>query len=142
VPALGVGFCGLGVAGLRPEPVPTILELAMVAAGAGAAFVVWNRDPALDPARLLGRPIRGVFARGFYLEAVGDRVAVRSLRALARLVAAVDDRLVTAAVLGTGRAVRRLGGVLPGTRGGNPQAYVTGLLAGVALIALAVVVFR
>jgi NADH-quinone oxidoreductase subunit L len=144
VPALGLGFCGLGSAGLRPEPVPTILELAMVAAGAGAAFVVWNRDPALDPARLLGRRIRGAFARGFYLDGVGDRVAVRSVRALAGLaglVAAADDRVVNVAVVGSGRAVRRLGGVLPGTRGGNPQAYVTGLLAGVALIALAVAVF-
>jgi NADH-quinone oxidoreductase subunit L len=141
VPALGLGFCGLGLAGLRPEPVPTILELVMVAAGAGAAFVVWNSDPALDPARLLGRRIRRILARGCYLDGVDDRVAVRSVRALARLVAAVDDRVVTAAVVGSGRAVRRLGGLLPGTRGADPQAYVTGLLAGVALIALAVVVF-
>ena len=144
LPALALGFCGLGVPGLRPEPVPTILEVVMVAAGVGTAFVVWNRDPALDPARLLGRRIRGVLARGFFLEGAGDRVAVHShgaMRALAGPVAAADDRGVTAAVVGSGRALRRLGGRLPVPWGGNAQAYVTGLLAGVVIIALAVVVF-
>jgi len=142
VPALGLGFFGFGSAELRPEPVPAILELLMVAAGAGAAFVVWNRDPALDPARLLGRPIRGLLARGFYRGDTYDRVTVRSVRVLAGFVVAVDDRVVDSVVVTSGRAVRRLGGALPGTRGGNPQAYLTGLLAGVAVIALAVVVFR
>jgi NADH-quinone oxidoreductase subunit L len=114
----------------------------MVAAGCGAAFVVWNRDPALDPARMLGRPVRTVFARAFDVDAVYDRAIIGSVRAIARLVVTVDDRAVNAAVEGAGRVVRRLGEVLRRTEGGNPQAYITGLLAGVAIVALAVVVFR
>ncbi|HEU5155386.1 MAG TPA: proton-conducting transporter membrane subunit [Streptosporangiaceae bacterium] len=149
VPSLVLGFFGLGSAVLRPEPTPTLAGLAMVAAGAGAAFVVWNRDPALDPARVLGRPVRAVrtvrtvLARAFSLGGGDERALLRPVRALAGFAAAADERVVAAAVEGTGRAMRRLGGPLRTTAaGGNPQAYVTGLLAGVAVIALAVVVFR
>ncbi|HEX6467620.1 MAG TPA: proton-conducting transporter membrane subunit [Streptosporangiaceae bacterium] len=141
VPALVLGFFGLGSAGLRPEPGPTAVLLALVAAGAGAAFVVWNRDPALDPARVLGRRPRTVLERGFSVDAVYGVAVVRPILALARLVATADDRVVAAAVGGAGRGVRRLGGLLRATEGGNPQAYVTGLLAGVAVIAVVVVVF-
>jgi NADH-quinone oxidoreductase subunit L len=141
VPALVLGFLGLGSAGLRPEPGPAALMLGLVAAGAGAAFVVWNRDPALDPARVLGRPVRTALERADYMDGVYGFAVVRPVRALARLAVTADDRVIAAAVGGAGRGVRRLGGLLRGTEGGNPQAYLTGLLAGVAVIAVVVVVF-
>jgi NADH-quinone oxidoreductase subunit L len=147
VPALVLGFFGVGSAALRPEPIPTVVMLLMVGAGAGAAFVVWNRDPALDPARVLGRPVRTVLGRAWYADAGYDQALAgpaaapaRLVGSLARLVATVDDRVINAAAAGTGGAVRRLGGVLRRTEGGNPQTYLTGLLAGVAIIALVVVV--
>ena len=59
---------------------------------------------------------------------------------LAHAVVGVDDRVVGGAVTGTGRGARRLGGVLRLTQNGNPQFYVTGLLAGVLLIAVGVAV--
>jgi NADH-quinone oxidoreductase subunit L len=139
VPALVLGFFGLRSGELRPEVTSTLVASLMVVAGAGAAFVVWNRDPALDPARALG-PVRTLLERAFYVDELYDVAIVRPVRALARLVVIVDDRVVGAAVTGTGRGVRRLGGSLRGTAGGNPQAYLTGLLAGVAVIAFVVVV--
>ena len=45
-----------------------------------------------------------------------------------------------AAVEGSGRGARRLGGLLRATENGNPQTYVSGVLAGVVIIVLAVVV--
>jgi NADH-quinone oxidoreductase subunit L len=118
-----------------------ILSLLFAAAGAGTAFTVWNRDPALDPARALGGPVRTTFDRAFYVDDLYDRAVVRPVRALARLVVRVDDGVVDAAVVGSGRTARRLGGVLRRSEGGNPQAYITGVLAGVVVIAFVVVVF-
>jgi NADH-quinone oxidoreductase subunit L len=140
VPAATLGFFGLGSAELRPELRPMILALLFAAVGVGAAFMLWNRDPALDPARALG-PVRTAFDRAFYVDELYDRAIVRPVRALARLVVTVDDRVVDAAVEGSGSTARRVGGALRRTEAGNPQAYVTGVLAGVAVIALMVVVF-
>jgi NADH-quinone oxidoreductase subunit L len=140
VPALVLGFFGLGAPDLRPHFGSAAASLLLALGGAAAAFVIWNRDPAQDPARALG-PLRTTFDRAFYLDEVYDFAVVRPTRALARLVVTFDDRVVDSAVEGSGRAARRLGGVLRRTEGGNPQAYVTGVLAGVAVIALVVVVF-
>jgi NADH-quinone oxidoreductase subunit L len=48
---------------------------------------------------------------------------------------------VDAAVVGAGRGSRRLAELLRVPQNGNPQAYLTGLLAGVAAIAAGVVIF-
>jgi NADH-quinone oxidoreductase subunit L len=139
VPALVLGFLGLGSDELRPEPVMAIVSLLFVAAGAGLVFLVWNRDPALDPVRLLG-PTRPILRDGFRLDDVYDVIVVRPVVALARLVVRTDERVVDAAVEGSGRGARGLGGLLRQTENGNPQAYVSGVLAGVVVIVLAVVV--
>jgi NADH-quinone oxidoreductase subunit L len=139
VPALILGFFGLGAADLRPHFGSAAVSLLLALGGAAAAFVIWNRDPALDPARALG-PLRTTFDRAFYVDEVYDFAVVRPMRALARLVVAFDHRVVDAAVEGSGRTARRFGGALRSTEGGNPQAYVTGVLAGVAVIAFVVVV--
>jgi NADH-quinone oxidoreductase subunit L len=109
--------------------------------GAGGAFLVWNRDPALDPARALGRA-RPVFARAFYVDELYEMLIVRPVQALARHTVIVDARRVDATVVGTGRAARWLGGVLRVPQNGNAQAYLTGLLAGVVVITAGVVLFR
>jgi NADH-quinone oxidoreductase subunit L len=139
VQALVLGFLGLGSDHLRPEPGMAAVSLLFTAAGAGAVFLVWNNDPALDPVRLLG-PVRPVLQAGFHLDNVYDVLVVRPVLALARLVVSTDERVVDAAVEGSGRGARRLGGLLRATENGNPQAYVSGLLAGVVIIVLAVVV--
>ncbi|WP_037558634.1 NADH-quinone oxidoreductase subunit L [Spirillospora albida] len=141
VPAAILGFFGLGAEELRPHVGSALLSAVLVALGAGGAFYVWNRDPALDPARALGR-VRPVFARAFYVDELYDLLIVRPVRALARHTVTVDARGVDAAVVGTGRAARWLGGVLRVPQNGNAQAYLTGLLAGVIVITAGVVLFR
>jgi NADH-quinone oxidoreductase subunit L len=139
VPALILGFLGLGSDHLRPEPGMAVVSLLFVLAGGGGVFLVWNRDPALDPVRLLG-PARPLLLDGFRVDAVYDVLVVRPLQALARLVVRADERVVDATVEGTGRGARGLGGVLRRTENGNPQTYISGVLAGVVIIVLAVVV--
>ncbi|MFG1998871.1 NADH-quinone oxidoreductase subunit L [Spirillospora sp. NPDC048911] len=140
VPSALIGFFGGGEEDLRPHLGSALLALLFVLAGAGAAFVIWNRDPALDPARALG-PARLVFLRAFYVDEVYDAVVVRPVRALARYVVTFDGRGIDAAVVGTARTARRLSELVRLPQNGNPQAYLTGVLAGTVVIVAGVVIF-
>jgi NADH-quinone oxidoreductase subunit L len=104
--------------------VSIVLPLVLLALGSGAAWWLWRAAPGADPALALGR-LRPVFANGFYLDAVQDRVIVRPVRALAGFVRTVDERVVDAAVEGTGTSATRLGGLLATVhRAGLPRAAV------------------
>ena len=139
VPALVLGFLGLGSDHLRPEFGMSVVSLLFALAGGGGVFLVWNRDPAIDPVRLLGSA-RPLLRDGFRVDEVYSALVVRPVLAVARLVLRFDTRVVDGAVVSTGRGARRLGGLLRMTENGNPQAYVSGVLAGVVIIVLAVVV--
>ena len=113
-----------------------LLPLAAVAAGTGAAWLVWRRDPAADPARALG-PLRPVFGQAFYLDQVQDALVVRPVRALARAVRRADESVVDGAVEGTGRGTVGLGRLLARAhRAALPRA-VGAVLAGALLVGLA-----
>jgi NADH-quinone oxidoreductase subunit L len=140
VPAALMGFFGGGAEELRPHLTSAVIGLAFLLIGAGASYFVWNRDPALDPARALG-PARPVFARAFYVDELYAAGIVRPVQALARFVVAFDDRGIDAAVVGTARAARRLGSLLRVPQNGNAQAYLTGLIAGMVVIVAGVVIF-
>ncbi|MFB4305634.1 NADH-quinone oxidoreductase subunit L [Actinomadura sp. GTD37] len=140
VPAAVLGFFGLGAPELRPHLGASLLSVLLLGLGAGAAFLVWNRDPALDPARALG-PVRPAFARGFFVDEFYAVAIVRPVKALARYVVAFDRAGVDAAVVGTARGARGLARLLRVPQNGNPQTYLTGLLAGVVVIVAGVVLF-
>jgi NADH-quinone oxidoreductase subunit L len=139
VPALLLGFGGLWWVELRPEWGSALLSVALASLGAIVTYVVWRADPARDPIVVLGR-LRMVFATAFRTDDLYERTVARGVVAVADSVVGVDDHVVGRAVTGTGRGARRLGGVLRLTQNGNPQFYLTGLLAGVLLIAVGVVV--
>jgi NADH-quinone oxidoreductase subunit L len=52
----------------------------------------------------------------------------------------VDDQVIGRTVTRTGSGTRRLGGVLRLSENGNVQAYLTGVLAGVLVLAVGVAV--
>ncbi|MEV4176179.1 NADH-quinone oxidoreductase subunit L [Nonomuraea sp. NPDC049709] len=136
VPALLLGFAGephldLGVAAV---------SVVLAALGAGVVYAFWRSDPIADPARLLG-PLRVPCERAFYVDAFYAALFVRPVLALARLVVRTDDVVVDGAVRGSGKSARGLSGVLRLAQNGNVQLYVSGLLAGVLLIAVGAVVF-
>ncbi|YCK32902.1 NADH-quinone oxidoreductase subunit L [Actinomadura sp. ATCC 39365] len=134
VPALLLGFAGQPHIDLAVAVISVVLALL----GAGVVHAVWRGDPVTDPARLLG-PLRVPCERAFYVDDVYAALFVRPITALARLVVRTDDVVVDGAVRGSGRTARGLSGWLRLAQNGNVQLYVSGVLAGVILIAVGAV---
>jgi NADH-quinone oxidoreductase subunit L len=119
--------------------VSIILPLLLLALGAGSAWWLWHSAPGVDPAQALGR-FRPLFAAGFHFDKAQNLLIVRPVRALAEALRIVDERVVDAAVEGTGTTTRRLGGVVATAhRAALPRAAVA-VFAG-ALLLGALVVF-
>jgi NADH-quinone oxidoreductase subunit L len=115
-----------------------LIPLAAVAIGISAAWAVWRRDPAADPARALG-PLRPVFDRAFYLDEIQDALVVRPIQALARAVRRGDEAIVDGAVEGTGRGALSFGALLAlAHRAALPRAAAAALAGAVLLGILAV----
>ena len=139
VPALLLGFGMLRLEELHAEAGTALVSVLLAAAGAALAYSGWRRDPGREPAAAFG-PARPLLASAFRTDDLYERTVAAGTVRLARGVLAVDNGLVARAVTGTGRGARNLGGLLRLTQNGNPQFYVTGVLAGVLLIAVAVAV--
>jgi NADH-quinone oxidoreductase subunit L len=115
--------------------VAIVLPLVLLAAGAGAAWWLWQAVPGIDPAAALG-PARPFLAAGFRLDDVQDRLVVRPVRALAGLAKATDEQVVDAAVTGTGNGATELGVFLANAhRIALPGAAVV-VFAGALLLAV------
>ncbi|MFD3723091.1 NADH-quinone oxidoreductase subunit L [Streptomyces sp. NPDC058674] len=96
--------------------------------------------PAADPGRALLGPLHRHAADGFHLDAVYDRLFVRPVRAAASLVRFLDREVVDTYVRGAGTGPRMLGGLVRRTQTGNVQSYLSALLAGAVVLALATAV--
>ncbi|HEV7826657.1 MAG TPA: NADH-quinone oxidoreductase subunit L [Mycobacteriales bacterium] len=118
----------------------TAIVLLVTLAGAWLSWYLWRRDPAADPADVLGR-VRPVFENAFYVDNVQDALVVRPTVALARAVTAADVGLVDGAVEGSARttlqAARALLAAQSRGLGGQLTLVLSGaLLLGVAAVAL------
>ena len=138
VPAVALGVLVIPFGVLRPSGWSPLVSVLLAGAGIVACYAVWRAEPAADPARALG-PLRPAFGRGFYVDQVYDAAVVRPVLALAQAIGRAD-RTADRGVEGSGRGALRLGGVLRLTQNGNTQAYATGVLVGVVLVALSVAV--
>ncbi|WP_030773674.1 NADH-quinone oxidoreductase subunit L [Streptomyces sp. NRRL F-2664] len=96
--------------------------------------------PAADPGRALLGPLHRHAAEGFHLDAVYDRLFVRPVRASARLVTFLDREVVETYVRGAGTGTRLLGGLVRRAQTGNVQSYLSALLAGAVVLAVATAV--
>ncbi|MFD3545740.1 NADH-quinone oxidoreductase subunit L [Streptomyces sp. NPDC058655] len=96
--------------------------------------------PAADPGRALLGPLHRHAADGFHLDAVYDRLFVRPVRAAASLVRFLDREVVDTYVRGAGTGPRMLGGLVRRTQTGNVQSYLSALLAGAVVLAVATAV--
>jgi NADH-quinone oxidoreductase subunit L len=150
--ALAIPAVGLGVIGNRSLlptwlglPAPTLhvglvtsgLSVLLSAAGFAVVVVAWRRVPAADPMPLAS--LRPVLEHAFYVDDLYDRLFVRPVRAAARAVRWTDDEVVVTTVAGSGLGATRLAVLLRRTQQGNVQTYLTGLLAGVVILAVGVV---
>ncbi|AZM48067.1 NADH-quinone oxidoreductase subunit L [Streptomyces sp. WAC 06738] len=96
---------------------------------------------ATDPGRiLLGAPLYRHAARGFHVDALYTALFVRPVRAAARLVRFLDREVVDTYVRGAGTAPRLLGAAVRRAQTGNVQSYLSALLGGALVLAVAVVV--
>jgi NADH-quinone oxidoreductase subunit L len=153
VPAALLGFVGvddnwlshwlnIGSA-FAPSPlhlgaVTSLLSLLLAAAGFVTVWLAWRRAPAEDPSLRLAR-VRPALVSAFYVDELYDRLFVRPVRLAANSVRWTDDEVVIGTVAGSGRGATRLANLLRRTQQGNVQTYLTGLLAGVVILAVGVV---
>ncbi|ETK34279.1 NADH-quinone oxidoreductase subunit 5 family protein [Microbispora sp. ATCC PTA-5024] len=135
VPALLLGFAGVREVDWGSAAVSLVVALL----GAGIVYALWRGAPDQDPARMLG-PFQAPCERAFYVDALYAALIVRPVLRLARGVVRTDAKVVDGAVRGSGRATLGLSTLVRLAQTGNAQLYVTGLLAGLLLIAVAAVV--
>ncbi|WP_240135395.1 NADH-quinone oxidoreductase subunit 5 family protein [Streptomyces sp. MUM 178J] len=124
----------------HPDESPAAAEAEAIAAHTPLyGNVAAAADPA-DPGRvLLGRLHRHA-AVGFHIDAVYSTLFVRPVRAAAKLVAFLDREVVDTYVNGSGTGARWLGAAVRRAQTGNVQTYLSVLLAGSVVLALAAVV--
>ncbi|MFJ6214310.1 NADH-quinone oxidoreductase subunit L [Streptomyces sp. NPDC092296] len=108
----------------------------IAAAVAAAAAVSITPDPASS---LLG-PLLTPATRGFGVDRAYTVLFVRPFTAGARLVRFLDREVVEGYVNGTGLGARLLGAAVRRAQTGNAQTYLSALLAGAVIIAVAVAV--
>lgn len=95
-------------------------------------------DPA-DPGRALLGPLHGPAADGFRLDALYARAFVRPVLAAASLVRFLDREVVDTYVRGAAGTAKGLGWLVRRAQTGNVQTYLSALLAGSVVLAIAAV---
>ncbi|MER6736476.1 NADH-quinone oxidoreductase subunit 5 family protein [Streptomyces puniciscabiei] len=129
----------LGAVAAHPEEDAGLVEAEAIATHEPAyGDIAYAPDPA-DPARLLLGPLRRHAAAGFHLDAVYAALFVRPVQAGASLVRFLDREVVETYVHGAAELPRLLGAAVRRAQTGNVQTYVSALLAGTVVLAVAVV---
>jgi NADH-quinone oxidoreductase subunit L len=129
----------LGAVAAHPEGDAAQVEAEAIATHEPAyGDIAYAPDPA-DPGRLLLGPLHRHAAAGFHLDAVYSALFVRPVQAGASLVRFLDREVVETYVRGAGALPRWLGAAVRRAQTGNVQTYVSALLAGTVVLAVAVV---
>nr|WP_205615986.1 NADH-quinone oxidoreductase subunit L [Streptomyces harenosi] len=129
----------LGAVAAHPEGDAGQIEAEAIASHAPAYGDVAHAPDPADPGRLLLGPLHRPAAAGFHLDAVYTALFVRPVRAGASLVRFLDREVVDTYVRGAGALPRWLGAAARRAQTGNVQTYVSALLAGTVVLAVAVV---
>ncbi|MEU6364842.1 NADH-quinone oxidoreductase subunit L [Streptomyces sp. NPDC046931] len=127
----------LGAVAAHPEGDAGLVEAEAIASHAPAYGDVASAPDPADPGRLLLGPLHRHAAVGFHLDAVYDALFVRPVRAGAGLVRFLDSEVVETYVRGAGALPRLLGAAVRRAQTGNVQTYVSALLAGTVVLAVA-----
>ncbi|MGA4999035.1 NADH-quinone oxidoreductase subunit L [Streptomyces arboris] len=131
----------IGAVAAHPGAEPALVEAeAMTSHTAAYGTIADAADPA-DPGRLLLGPLHRHAVTGFHLDALYTALLVRPVQQAARLVRFLDRTVVDTYVDGSGAATRLLGTAVRRAQTGNVQTYLSVLLAGSLVLAIAAVVF-
>ncbi|RKN39237.1 NADH-quinone oxidoreductase subunit L [Streptomyces hoynatensis] len=153
VPSLLLGLAAWPLPGwlddgdLAPGPGISLLAVGATLAGGLAAYATWrgayeaigSEETGVDPTPALLGPLRRHAAAGFHLDALYTAALVRPTRAAARLVAFLDRAVVDTYVRGAAAAPGWLGTLTRRAQTGNVQTYLSAIVAGVLVIAVAAV---
>ncbi|MFI5874004.1 NADH-quinone oxidoreductase subunit L [Streptomyces sp. NPDC051445] len=127
----------LGAVAAHPEGDAGLVEAEAIATHAPAYGDVASAPDPADPGRLLLGPLHRHAAVGFHLDAVYQNLCVRPVLAGASLVRFLDREVVDTYVRGAGALPRWLGTAVRRAQTGNLQTYVSALLAGTVVLAVA-----
>ncbi|MER5833265.1 NADH-quinone oxidoreductase subunit L [Streptomyces sp. NPDC002130] len=129
----------LGAVAAHPEGDAAQVEAEAIATHEPAYGDIAHAPDPADPGRLLLGPLHRHAAAGFHLDAVYTALFVRPVKAGASLVRFLDREVVETYVRGAGALPRWLGAAVRRAQTGNVQTYVSALLAGTVVLAVAVV---
>ncbi|MEU7579707.1 NADH-quinone oxidoreductase subunit L [Streptomyces sp. NPDC041068] len=129
----------MGAVAASPDGDGGLVEAEAIATHAPAYGDVASAPDPADPGRLLLGPLHRHAAVGFHLDAVYAALFVRPVQASARLVRFLDREVVETYVRGAGAAPRWLGAAVRRAQTGNVQTYLSALLAGTVVLAVAAV---
>ncbi|WP_432161780.1 NADH-quinone oxidoreductase subunit 5 family protein [Streptomyces tendae] len=129
----------LGAVAAHPEGDAALVEAEAIAAHRPAYGDLASAPDPSDPGRLLLGPLHRHAAVGFHLDAVYTTLFVRPVQAGASLVRFLDREVVDTYVRAAGALPRLLGAAVRRAQTGNVQTYVSALLAGTVVLAVAAV---
>ncbi|MFF8949875.1 NADH-quinone oxidoreductase subunit L [Streptomyces sp. NPDC014940] len=128
----------LGAVAAHPEGDAGLVEAEAIAGHEPAYGDIARAPDPADPGRLLLGPLHRHAAAGFHLDAVYSVLFVRPVQAGASLVRFLDREVVDTYVRGAAALPRLLGAAVRRAQTGNVQTYVSALLAGTVVLAVAV----
>ncbi|MEU8585611.1 NADH-quinone oxidoreductase subunit L [Streptomyces sp. NPDC048664] len=131
----------LGAVAAHPDADAALVEAEAIASHTAAYGDIARAPDPADPGQLLLGPLHRHAAAGFHLDAVYDTLFVRPVLAAAGLVRFLDREVVETYVRGAGALPRLLGAAVRRAQTGNVQTYVSALLAGTVVLAVAVLLF-
>ncbi|WP_328658849.1 NADH-quinone oxidoreductase subunit 5 family protein [Streptomyces sp. NBC_00334] len=129
----------LGAVAAHPEGDAALVEAEAIASHRPAYGDVASAPDPSDPGRLLLGPLHRHAADGFHLDAAYTTLFVRPVQAGASLVRFLDREVVDTYVRAAGTLPRLLGAAVRRAQTGNVQTYVSALLAGTVVLAVAAV---
>ncbi|MET9432999.1 NADH-quinone oxidoreductase subunit L [Streptomyces sp. NPDC006551] len=129
----------LGAVAAHPEGDAGLVEAEAIAGHAPAYGDVASAPDPADPGRVLLGPLYRHAVTGFHLDAVYRTLFVRPVLAAASLVRFLDREVVDTYVSGAGTGTNWLGWLVRRAQTGNVQTYLSALLAGSVVLAIAAV---
>ncbi|MCS0639381.1 NADH-quinone oxidoreductase subunit L [Streptomyces sp. LP05-1] len=129
----------IGAVAAHPAAEPAVSEAEAIATHTPAyGDIAAAPDPA-DPGQLLLGPLHRHAAAGFHLDALYSVLFVRPVRGAASLVRFLDREVVETYVRGAAGSTKLLGRAVRAAQTGNVQTYLSALLAGSVVLAIAAV---
>lgn len=125
----------------HPDAEPALVEIEALESHTAAYGTAGDAPDPADPGRLLLGPLHRHAATGFHLDALYAALFVRPVQAAASLVRFLDREVVETYVRGSATGARLLGTAVRRAQTGNVQTYLSALLAGSLVLAVAAVVF-